>query len=679
MKKAISFLLAICACLCIGIVLTACEEEPAHIHVYYGEWVEVEAPTCIKEGKREKMCECGEKISEPIPMLAHTEETVPGKAATCTEAGLTEGKKCSVCGRVTVAQTEIPTADHTEETVSGKAATCTETGLTEGKKCSVCGTVTVAQTEIPASHTEEVVSGKAATCTEAGLTEGKKCSVCGTVTVAQQEIGLKDHTAASEWSKDEANHWHKCTNPTCTAVLDKSAHEWDNGTVTKEPTEETEGEKKFTCITCGATKTEVLPPVTGGRVNSAEEWDAAMNYVGNMSCVLNMYVDEGGEWVYIDHQTQVLYGDILKLDDDNYYTKENGKYYSYSLRIGSEDGGKTFYEKWIQEDSSSFYFSMLSKPFIALAGLYDSFTYDAATGWYYAKDLTVSGTVTDVEVRIEDGKVVACRTIGPGPFSDGDHLQDYVVEYGDFVLTVPDVNTPTLHVHGDTMWDDYGEIHIGTCVNCYYYVVEGYHTWDDGVNTDGEILYTCTVCSVTRVKYTQSSTVTEEEWDKALEELSSSINVTIDATEIMQFPNSEDSVRTETHFRIDGERAMHCTCNYYSNEEPHPNKSHLTEKEMAEVRANTLLYVLAFLQDRGNYTYDEARKAYVSIAPVTVELEDLYGDADTFNMTEATVLFGEDGTLQGFNCTFTQTSDYGDTLHCTAEWTFSNYGTTVAW
>lgn len=42
----------------------------------------------------------------------HTEETIPGKAATCTEAGLTEGKKCTTCGKITMEQTEIPALGH---------------------------------------------------------------------------------------------------------------------------------------------------------------------------------------------------------------------------------------------------------------------------------------------------------------------------------------------------------------------------------------------------------------------------------------------------------------------------------------------------------------------------------------------------------------------------------------
>jgi len=102
-------------------------------------------------------------FSTELVCLHTNETTVAGKAATCTETGLTEGKVCADCGETIVAQTEIPALGHSEETVAGKAATCTETGLTEGKKCSVCGETTVAQTEIPAlGHSYE--NGTCGTC-----------------------------------------------------------------------------------------------------------------------------------------------------------------------------------------------------------------------------------------------------------------------------------------------------------------------------------------------------------------------------------------------------------------------------------------------------------------------------------------------------------------------------------
>ena len=52
----------------------------------------------------------------------HVEEVVPGKAATCTEKGLTDGKKCSVCGEVLEAQKDIPALGH--DFKDGKCTRC---------------------------------------------------------------------------------------------------------------------------------------------------------------------------------------------------------------------------------------------------------------------------------------------------------------------------------------------------------------------------------------------------------------------------------------------------------------------------------------------------------------------------------------------------------------------------
>ena len=199
------------------------------------------APTCTEAGTKKLICSCGHTKNETIPAKGHTDETVAGKDATCTETGLTEGKKCSVCGVTTKAQETISAKGHTDETVAGKDATCTETGLTEGKKCSVCGVTTKAQETISAKghtnaqavkenevapnctdkgsydnviycsvcsaqvsretipvdalgHKEETVAGKAATCTETGLTEGKICSACNKVFVPQEVIPALGHT-----------------------------------------------------------------------------------------------------------------------------------------------------------------------------------------------------------------------------------------------------------------------------------------------------------------------------------------------------------------------------------------------------------------------------------------------------------------------------------------------------
>ena len=56
---------------------------------------------------------------------------------------------CSACDEVLVDNITIPaTGVHTEVSIPGREATCTEEGLTEGVKCSVCGEILTAQNVI---------------------------------------------------------------------------------------------------------------------------------------------------------------------------------------------------------------------------------------------------------------------------------------------------------------------------------------------------------------------------------------------------------------------------------------------------------------------------------------------------------------------------------------------------
>jgi len=46
------------------------ESEENHSHTY-GKWTVVNEPDCIKEGKKERLCACGEKETETIPLTSH--------------------------------------------------------------------------------------------------------------------------------------------------------------------------------------------------------------------------------------------------------------------------------------------------------------------------------------------------------------------------------------------------------------------------------------------------------------------------------------------------------------------------------------------------------------------------------------------------------------------------------
>ena len=191
-------------------------------------------PTCTEAGYMYNVCQdCGSDFTETIPAKGHSPVTVPGRAATCTSAGLTEGSQCSVCGAVLARQTEIPATGHHPKSIAGRAATCTSGGRTEGSQCSVCGEVLVQQTDIPAlghawdggkltlvpectkegimtytctrchekrmesvppnGHSGEAIPEKKATCTEAGSKGGMRCRICGAIIEKPKTVPAKGH------------------------------------------------------------------------------------------------------------------------------------------------------------------------------------------------------------------------------------------------------------------------------------------------------------------------------------------------------------------------------------------------------------------------------------------------------------------------------------------------------
>jgi len=182
--------------------------------------------TCTEDGYTTSTCSaCGEELSSTVlPALGHTEVT-DEQAATCTTDGYVK-VTCSVCEEV-ISNTVIPALGHTEVTET-EPATCTEDGYIK-VTCSVCEAV-ISNMVIPALGHTEVTDEQAATCTTDGYVK-VTCSVC---------------EAVISYS-----------------VLDALNHDWDEGVVTIEPTETSEGEMTFTCSRCGDTCTETIPKLPG--------------------------------------------------------------------------------------------------------------------------------------------------------------------------------------------------------------------------------------------------------------------------------------------------------------------------------------------------------------------------------------------------------------------------------
>ena len=145
--------------------------------------------------------------------------------------------------------TTKPCEHKNTEIRDAKEATCTETGYTGDTYCKDCNKKISSGEVIPAKgHTEVTDAAVAATCEKTGLTEGKHCSVCNTVLVKQE-------------------------------VTPAKGHQWNNGTVSTEPTCTGAGVKTYTCMVCQKTKTEAIS-ATGHKPVEHEKKDATCTEPG---------------------------------------------------------------------------------------------------------------------------------------------------------------------------------------------------------------------------------------------------------------------------------------------------------------------------------------------------------------------------------------------------------------
>ena len=199
------------------------------------------------------------------PACAHEHTEVRNAvAATCTTDGYTGDTYCTDCGEQISSGTVITAAGHSWSgwTVTN-AATCTEDG-TESRSCSVCH-ATESRGITATGHTwGEWTVTNAATCTEAG-SESRTCSVCqisetNTLPATGHQYTEVRNAAAATCTTDGYTGDTYCTDCgeriASGTAIPAAGHQWNEGVVTKNPTETEPGIKTYTCTVCGATRTE---------------------------------------------------------------------------------------------------------------------------------------------------------------------------------------------------------------------------------------------------------------------------------------------------------------------------------------------------------------------------------------------------------------------------------------
>ena len=267
--------------------------------------------TCTATGLSEgSHCSvCGEVLVEQeiVPATGHTAVVDKAVAPTCTETGYTEGSHCSVCNEVLVAQETVAAKGHKSVTDAAVEATCTETGLTEGAHCSVCNEILTKQETVPAKGhkwdsgiitlepTEQATGILTYTCEHCGETRTEiipvlehvhaytavitepTCTqrgytthtcICGEsyvdafVDALGHRVVIDEATEAgcTEAGLTEGSHCVRCLLTLVEQqIVPAQGHQWDEGVVTAEPTEQSTGIRIYTCERCSATKTEVIP------------------------------------------------------------------------------------------------------------------------------------------------------------------------------------------------------------------------------------------------------------------------------------------------------------------------------------------------------------------------------------------------------------------------------------
>ena len=95
------------------------------------------------------------------------------------------------------------------------------------------------------------------------------CNVCRATKIEKLDKLSADHTHVYNIDCSDANgHWNECY---CGEKDTVSAHEWDDGVVTKKPTVNADGEKTYTCTVCDYKKVEVIEALGANHTHTYDE------------------------------------------------------------------------------------------------------------------------------------------------------------------------------------------------------------------------------------------------------------------------------------------------------------------------------------------------------------------------------------------------------------------------
>ncbi len=276
--------------------------------------VETIDPNCTEEGYDLHICTvCAhEEKDNFVDSLGHDDEGndwVEKTHATCTEDG-EEVILCNVCKKPSQTR-PIEKLGHTSgEWVVTKDPTCTAEGV-NSHYCAVCKEVYETAVISAVPHVYEWVTIAEPDCTTDGM-KHHKCS-CGKVNTTEV-IPMLGHEENGEATCETDSVCLRCDEVLKTAL----GHDWDNGHITKDPTETEQGEREYTCLrdsnhkkyeTIPVRIVIVLPEIPADGTYDLDATETL--YLGNIHDIVS--VEEGIEYtVMVDH------ANVLTINEDGY-------------------------------------------------------------------------------------------------------------------------------------------------------------------------------------------------------------------------------------------------------------------------------------------------------------------------------------------------------------------------
>ena len=200
----------------------------------------------------------------------------------------------------------------------------------------------------------ELSREKKATCETDGVKSHYTCGVCSKIfDEKKKEISKENliitktgHRQSENWHSDEENHQRICTNEGCGKILERRAHNFDYGTVTKQPgyDENRTGKKVYRCRDCGYEKTRIIPVLTyrknykivnGASQTVTENSGETVSFRSN--CGIEKFVRLEIDEKLVDPENYVLKegSTIVELKPEYLATLEVGK---HGVSIVSQDG-----------------------------------------------------------------------------------------------------------------------------------------------------------------------------------------------------------------------------------------------------------------------------------------------------------------------------------------------------